>query len=257
MIPWDKVQKALYPIKDFEELTRRLQTSFSYPFVHEIFNFTLPDLVLFTEDLLGGDSRHRYTNYIAYLTNTFHELQHAGVTEVVLLVSKVESRRVLEEFTSVSSIAAPDTVAVLKYLVYWFIPMEKNFASLLPREEKVTADALRTAGIRSNLDLLERGRTPAGRRELAKTSGLTESTVLAMVHRADLSRMPWASRATISNLVGAGYGSVAKLANAQAEQLYADFFHYGQLIGKNLKLGNEIENSHRIARLIPIVLKEG
>jgi hypothetical protein len=77
-----------------------------------------------------------------------------------------------------------------------------------------------------------------------------------MVNRADLSRLPWASKATISNIIGAGYGSLAQLANADPEQLYADFFAYGQSIGKNLKLGNEIENIYRIAKIVPALVEE-
>jgi len=68
--------------------------------------------------------------------------------------------------------------------------------------------------------------------------------------------MPWASKATISNIMGAGYGSLAQLADANPEQLYADFFRYGKAIGKNLKLGNEIENSHRIAKIVPALLQK-
>lgn len=57
--------------------------------------------------------------------------------------------------------------------------------------------------------------------------------------------------------MGAGYGSLAQLAAADPEQLYADFFRYGKAIGKNLKLGNEIENSYRIAQLVPVLLESG
>jgi hypothetical protein len=49
---------------------------------------------------------------------------------------------------------------------------------------------------------------------------------------------------------------MTQLANANPEQLYEDFFHYGKTIGKNLKLGNEIENSYRIAKIIPILLQK-
>ena len=64
-------------------------------------------------------------------------------------------------------------------------------------------------------------------------------------------RLPWASEATISNIIGAGYGSLSQLANADPERLYADFYNYGKSIGKNLKLGNEIENSYRITKIVP------
>jgi hypothetical protein len=49
---------------------------------------------------------------------------------------------------------------------------------------------------------------------------------------------------------------MSELVNANPEQLYADFFGYGKAIGKNLKLGNEIENSYRIAKIIPVLVKE-
>lgn len=80
--------------------------------------------------------------------------------------------------------------------------------------------------------------------------------ITELVNRSDLSRLPWASKATISNIIGAGYGSLAQLANADPKQLYADFFAYGKSIGKNLKLGNEIENSYRIAKIVPVLVKE-
>jgi len=97
----------------------------------------------------------------------------------------------------------------------------------------------------------------AGRQELAKSSGLSSTIISELVNRADFSRMPWASKATISNIIGAGYGSLAKLASANPEQLYEDYFRYGKSIGKNLKLGNEIESSYRIGKIVPVLFQDG
>jgi hypothetical protein len=49
---------------------------------------------------------------------------------------------------------------------------------------------------------------------------------------------------------------MVKLANADPERLVADFFRYGESIGKNLRLGNEIENSYRIARIVPALVED-
>ena len=49
---------------------------------------------------------------------------------------------------------------------------------------------------------------------------------------------------------------LSRLARADPEQLYADFFRYGKSIGKNLKLGNEIENSYRIAKIVPELVQD-
>ena len=69
--------------------------------------------------------------------------------------------------------------------------------------------------------------------------------------------LPVPSRGRVSGILGVngiGSGEVQRLAEAEPEQLYADFFRYGESIGKNLKYGNEIENSHRIAKIVPRVV---
>jgi hypothetical protein len=71
-----------------------------------------------------------------------------------------------------------------------------------------------------------------------------------------ISRLHWTSKATISNIIGAGFGSLSKLKNANLEKLSEDFYRYGKSIGKNLKFGNEIENLHRIAKLFPVLVEE-
>jgi hypothetical protein len=157
-----------------------------------------------------------------------------------------------------SGLNPPDVILVLKYLIYWFFPGEKYLSGLV-RADPATSQALKALaglGVRTNLQLLQQGLTPLGRRSLAEQSGLPAETILDLVNRADLSRLPWASKATISNILGAGYGSLAQLVNAEPEKLYADFFRYGKSIGKNLKLGNEIENSYRIARIVPRLVQE-
>jgi hypothetical protein len=257
-INWNEVQQALYPIKDYEDLCRRFRESFAYPFVHQTFNFTIPELIDYTERLLGGDSRHRYTEYQARLVDVFSSLHQSGAKDVLELVSQTETRVKLEFFVQHSGMEATEIVSALKYLVYWLIPGEKYLSGLVRPEDAIRAviSVLGEAGIRTNLQLLQKGITPAGRKALAETSGLPEAVVTELVNRADFSRLPWASKATISNIIGAGYGSLAKLANADPEQLYVAFFSYGVSIGKNLKLGNEIENSYRIAKIVPRLVSE-
>jgi hypothetical protein len=45
-------------------------------------------------------------------------------------------------------------------------------------------------------------------------------------------------------------------AKANPEKLMADFLTYGRSTGKNLKLGNEIESSYRITKIIPQIALE-
>lgn len=258
-VNWFEVQKALQPIKDYEDLTRRWQKSFSYAFTREKFNPSMAGLAEYTRLSLGGDPRHRYDGYAANLVDTFLALEGTNVPCLTELLARVARREDLASFSDGTSLPAPGIARALKFLIYWFIPGEKLLTGLVRNDPAASGaiEVLRGMGVRTNLDLLEQGRTASGRRSLARNSAMPLETITSLVHRADLSRMPWASKATISNIIGAGYGSLAALAGADPEKLLADFFRYGHSIGKNLKLGNEIENSQRIARIVPVILEGG
>lgn len=258
-VNWEEVQKALYPVKDYEDLCRRFRESFAYPAIKETFNFTLVELAVYTQQLLGGDSRGRYTDYASLLVSLLNRLRQAGVEDIVDLVDKTETRSKLEAFVEQSGLQAVEVVTVKKFLVYWFVPMEKYLSGLV-RDDPVVNQALkalRDLGIRTNLQLLQKGLMAEDRQVLADYSAVPEAVIATLVNIADLSRLPWASKATIANFIGAGYGSIARLANADPGQLYTAFFNYGKSIGKNLKFGNEIESSYRIAQLVPVLILEG
>jgi hypothetical protein len=256
-VNWDEMQKALSPVKDYQSLLQRLQESFAYPLIRQNFNLSLPELENYTRLMLGGDSRGRYAEYLALLVDAQSQLQQGGVLNILDLLSQTATRDELQRFVEQSGVEATTVIAVLKFLLYWVVPGEKYLSGLV-RDDPSASQAIKVLdglGVRTNLQLLQRGLTGADRKALADSSGLPEIVIAELVNRADFSRLPWASKATISNIIGAGYGSLAELANANPEQLYADFFRYGKAIGKNLKLGNEIENSYRIARIVPAVLQ--
>ncbi len=256
-IDWNEFQRALVPIKNYEDMVRRCQASFGHPFVRDAYNFSMSKMAAYTRLLLEGDARGRYVDYASMLLGILEELDQAGVLHLMDLVARLETREKAEIFVSEGGISAQNLAAVMKYAVYWFIPMEKPLGGLV-RADPVMKNAiqvLRNLGIRTNLGLLQQGITAADRRKLTQDSRLPEEVISELIHRADLSRLPWASKATISNILGAGYGSLARLASADPQKLYADFFRHGQAIGKNLKLGNEIESSHRIAKILPVVLQ--
>src|SRR4030042_3452432 len=165
-VNWDEVQKALVPIKDYEDLCRRLSVSFGYPFVINSFNFTMPELVDYSQKILGGDSRGRYGDYLSKLTSIFSELHQAGVKNVLDLKAYVESRQHLESFTQQSGVDAINITTVLTFLLYWFIPGEKYLSGLVRDDPGIsqTIKVLASLDVRPNLQLLPQGLTPAGRR---------------------------------------------------------------------------------------------
>ncbi len=256
-VSWNDVDRAFFPIRGYEGFQKRWQASLMYAFVKENYNYSMPKLAEYTRLCLRGDSRERYNDYADKLIQRIAELRQCGVENVLDLWARIETRQKFEIFAEASGIDAVELTALLKYLSYWFIPAEKYLGGLVRPTDRMedAIRALREAGIRTNLELLQQGLTTAGRKALANKSGLPETVIMDLVNRVDFSRMPWASKATISNIIGAGYGNLAALANADPEKLYADFFRYGKAIGKNLKLGNEIENSHRVAKIVPAILE--
>jgi hypothetical protein len=256
-IDWDDLKKAMYTIRDYEDLSRRLRESVAYAFVRKCFNFSMTEMADYTRQLLGGDSKNRYTEWMEALIRSFRHLAEVGVRDVLDLVDHVDTKEKFEGFIAQTGLDAKEVVGVLTYLVYWFIPAKKNLGELVKADPVVMEDIarLRACGIRCNLDLLEKGITPEARKDLAGRSGVPEAVITGLVNRADFSRLPWTSRATISNYIGSGYSSLAQLANADLEQVSADFYRYGESIGKNFKYGSEIDNAHRITKIVPKVVE--
>jgi hypothetical protein len=257
MTDWTAVKQVISPVKDYEDLCVRFKRCFSFDFIQQAYTLTMPELMTYTRRLLGGDTRQRYTDYTTRLTGIQGRLDQAGVRNTHDLTESTQSRDKMEDFVRASGIPALEIALVLKYLIYWFIPMEKYLSGLVGSQPVMNNVllSLRQSGVRTNLEILQQALTSADRKTLADKVGLPETVITELVHRADLSRLPWTSKATISNIIGSGYGSLARLAGAERESLYTDYMSYGKAIGKNLKLGNEIESSHRIAQIIPPIVR--
>jgi hypothetical protein len=257
-VDWNEMQKELFPSKDYAALSKRWRDSFGYAFVRQAYDFSMSEIADYTQRLLGGDPRQRYEAYCQQLVQTIDQLDQAGVGDMIELVSRVDTSQQFEAFIDQVKIEPKEVMALLKYLVYWVIPTRKYLSGLVIKGSPIESavKAFGYLGIRTNLELLQKGRTPADRKTLAVETGLPVEQVDELTHTADFSRMPWASKATISNIMHSGYDSITQLANADLEQLVKDFFSYGTSIGKNLKFGNEIESSYRIAKIIPLVLVE-
>ncbi len=233
-VNWEEVHRVIFPIKGYESLCERLEVSYSYRFIRHNFNFSMPVFADYTKNLLGGDTRNRYAEYTSQLLRIISLLDKAAIRNLMDLKANTANRDQLESLVLHSNVSARDLAVVLKFMVYWVVPAEKYLSGLVVNdlESSLAIKSLAGLGIRTNLQLLERGITLAGRKSLAEVSGLSLETIASLVNRADFSRLPWASKATISNIIGSGYGSLAQLANASPDKLYADFFAYGRKIKK-------------------------
>ena len=76
---------------------------------------------------------------------------------------------------------------------------------------KVFGDKLRAAGIKSTAQLLERGKTPKGRKDVAATTGITETLVLKWTNMCDLMRIKGVGEEYSELLEKAGVDTVKEL----------------------------------------------
>ncbi|MGH2585718.1 MAG: DUF4332 domain-containing protein [Dehalococcoidia bacterium] len=82
------------------------------------------------------------------------------------------------------------------------------------------AEKLRGAGISSVEALLKAGATPAGRKEVAAKSGLSDGKVLEWVNHADLFRIKGVAEEYADLLEEAGVDTVVELSNRNPTNLY-------------------------------------
>ncbi len=91
------------------------------------------------------------------------------------------------------------------------------------RINKITeADAQRLmdSGLKSLSDLLARGATPAGRKELVAATGISPDLILTWVNRADLARIDGVDADYADFLEAAGVDTVVELANRNPTNLH-------------------------------------
>jgi hypothetical protein len=77
-------------------------------------------------------------------------------------------------------------------------------------------------GIKHPLHLYDRVLTPADRAALAAEIGVDEESILRLAKLTDLSRIRWVNHTFAYVLLEAGYGTSAKVAQADPAELYAD-----------------------------------
>ncbi len=82
------------------------------------------------------------------------------------------------------------------------------------------AERLAAAGVRSTAALLEAGKTPRGRKDLAARTRLSEALILKWVNRVDLIRVKGVGEEYADLLEASGVDTVPELAQRNAANLY-------------------------------------
>ena len=134
-----------------------------------------------------------------------------------------------------------------------------NMASLIRIEGigNKYATKLKMVGISTTAALLEKGRTPQGRKDIAEKSGITKTLILEWVNLADLFRIKGVGEEYSDLLEEAGVDTVVELAQRNPANLYASIVN----VNKKKKLVRKLPTEDQIgdwvkqAKKLPRVLK--
>jgi hypothetical protein len=252
VVDWDELDRRLRP--NFMEHVTLVRQSLSYAFIREAYGHTMPQASAFAIAMLGCDPKHRYDAWLLDLTAAYRSLDDYGVTGYLDLVERITTRQGVEVLLAETAIPTSQFAGLIHLRRYWVIPQQHPARELIDPEDPVGKEYIRllkAEGITGSLDVLEHCRIVEVRRLLAARVGIPQDFVDGLVQRADMRRLPYHSRKTISHLIHAGAGSIAVLAASDPQTLLAQVLAYGQSIGKDLHYGVEPMGSALIARVLP------
>lgn len=124
--------------------------------------------------------------------------------------------------------------------------------------EQKHADILRSAGIRTTGALSKYGATPEGRKDIAKSTGLSQSTIRRWVSEIDLYRVTGIGPEYAELIEKVGVHSVGELANQDPEELYRALARFNRELGTVRKLPTRyqiqgwVKQARRLPELITI-----
>jgi len=200
--------------------------------------------------------------YIDNMLANLEKLQALRIGTYSELVDQVGSREQCLAFLQRTDFDFDQLVQTLNYLLRWVFPFKNPVREFIDPDRVIEAnylDLLKQHKIGSNLDLLETGRTNAGRFQLSSVTEIPLLFVTGIVHRADISRLVYVRGKTVKHLCGGGYDTLEKIAGANLAEMEDRMDAYYRTLGKSLAdFKAVIPLAWMIggAQILPRVLKE-
>lgn len=225
---WTYVKKIT--LWQYEDLLNKLNTVLAYPLIRQAYNHSMPQAIDFARRLFGVD-KISAGEYPASLISVFGCLQVSGVRDWGDFLAKVSTRETCVSFVEQYDLHFEQVIDVLHYLLRWAFPFYMASRELLDHDNPQEMEhypVLKQHRLMCSFELLEQGRTESDRRSLLAQTHLPLKFLTAIIHRADIARLPYVRRKTILPVCGAGYDTLAKIAGADVAKMEADMITYFQ-----------------------------
>lgn len=118
------------------------------------------------------------------------------------------------------------------------------------------ASKLAQAGLRTTQALLKKGATPAGRKEIAEKTGISEALILEWINHVDLFRIRGVGEEYADLLEEAGVDTIPELAQRNAENLYKKLVEVNQAkkLVRKMPVLSQVADWIEQARKLPRVI---
>jgi hypothetical protein len=235
-IDWDSVKKQT--LWSYDDLIKKLLSVLAYNFVQEHYDHTMRQAQGYAKKIRRGYLQNRgdMTAYIDGIVTHLENLEAQRIGTYSKLVHQVATREHCVAFLQRTDLGFDQLIQTLNYLLRWVLPFRTPLREFVDADDGVDAkylEALKKQKIGSNLDLLEVGRTKTGRVQLARTTGIPVAFVVALVHKADISRLAYVRGKTVKHLCGGGYDSLSKIAAADLAEMEEKMEAYYRTLGKS------------------------
>jgi hypothetical protein len=256
---WDYVKKTT--LWHYEDLINKLNILKAYPVLWQAYNHDMTRAADFTRRLFP-DKNIEAGEFPARVLSAIGRLKSGGISDWGDLLSKVRTRAECAAFVSKTNLNFEEFIDILNYLLRWAFPFQTSSRELLEHEnpqEMSFYGSLKEHKLKNSFDILEQGHTLAGRRALARLTGVPLEFVTRLAHRADIARLPFVRRKTILPVCGAGYDTLAKIAAANLAKMESDLeAYFRQTQGKsweNYKAVIVLKGLVTGAKALPVIMK--
>lgn len=198
----------------------------------------------------------------AWFFTTLDGIERAGVRMLFQFIDHVATRKPAEGFLNQTGIPRNALMATLDFFKQWWFPYGAQMRQLVEDTDQTLIDhiiVLKGHGYAQGFKLLDAGRTKEGRNSLIEQTGINEAALLDLVHRADVTRIPYVSGGMVKRIWTIGYGSLQKLRNADPDEYFARISQYYSSQHKASPFDARLEYIRDFledARRAPIVVEE-
>lgn len=230
---WNFYQNPRHPYDEF--VSNYILKPLKFGVVHKHYTRPLAEFVRESPELM-----HRFTTVhgpggTAWFAETIGQIEKAGVPDLYAFLDRVATRPHAQGFLKESGIRQPRLMGWMDYLKQWWFPFPATLRQLVEDGNRPLDTALaqlKTAKIANSLTLLEAAAEPKGRAELARQFRIAKVVLLDLVHRADVSRLPYTSGGAVKRLWAMGYRSLAAIRAANPQEYTARIEAYFAAGGK-------------------------